>query len=810
MPSVTCEQSLHFLKLLLVPSGKTMALKWSGRHFQTNFKTTTSFCVLSETLQMPLDAYLTWKNSAKGYCQCPLGRPASCATEYDFTINTVDIFTLEQSALISCSANSRSPSIALVLQGYMGNAPYSPSYAVSLWTLEHYRILRLHKPSLSIEAFAKIPYVRTYRTVLSSTFDIYLTILREVEKRTKAALQHDLPNWWVLNACPACTYMLEDEPPLKFNRMYVFDGDSDYLLPHTIVDTFAGEVQPRSLLPDVTTPTEDKTPDTEDHLPVLSHASDSIAVDCSKNWKVAASDEKKRMWSIFDETGIFVSACCHGFILWYVDMVRSGELAKYPLAIITKVLELLGECSLGAYDIGCGFSSTVMASSLGPLFKKMDCCLCVDAFHGFAHNYRCQTKHHPLGIDGAGLEDFGTIECIFSASNALTPIIRYASTYNQHVFLDMFFKQWNDEKYVHLATMIYNNYCQAFQVISKESVALTEAMTSLGITKEDITLWHQEEEPPWDVHAMVSQCSSVSSRFISSAPNYQFQPPSQDSYAFKLSQTRKLETQRHYATEKLDAIQLELVVMEVKMVMCTREYQCALDNLQRLVIQHLFELQHLNVAKTAYKMRTQISKNLQTCCCAIQNAVKNPPCPPLEWAKVSHYQFLDEFTLLRETRQDIHNKPWAKPVIRETMRQHLCIQWAHEEVVHCNMEIRRLHTAIVDEGCHFSNILKDLEDAASPLLVTVHDFCQRQRLVNAQVLRHIFQVYAPEGFTGVATHGIRKGAPVTNDIEQDFPQLDVEEDVVDEDVEDDFLEDDTRADIRTLVEFVSDLPRSQL
>lgn len=187
---------------------------------------------------------------------------------------------------------------------------------------------------------SQIPYVRTYRTVLSSTFDIYLTILREVEKRIKAALQRDSPNWRVLNAC---TYMLEDEPPLKFNRMYVFDGgnsakrmltlaerqtgdlrcfgDSDYLLPRTFVDTFAGKVRPRSSIPH-----EDPTPGIDDHLPVSSDASDSIAADCSKNWKAAASDEKKRMWSIFDETGIFVSACRHGFILWYADMVRSGEL----------------------------------------------------------------------------------------------------------------------------------------------------------------------------------------------------------------------------------------------------------------------------------------------------------------------------------------------------------------------------------------------------------------------------------------------------------------------------------------------------
>jgi Kyakuja-Dileera-Zisupton transposase len=33
-----------------------------------------------------------------------------------------------------------------------------------------------------------------------------------------------------------------------------------------------------------------------------------------------------RMWGIFDETGIFLALCRHGFILVVADMVRSGEL----------------------------------------------------------------------------------------------------------------------------------------------------------------------------------------------------------------------------------------------------------------------------------------------------------------------------------------------------------------------------------------------------------------------------------------------------------------------------------------------------
>ena len=33
-----------------------------------------------------------------------------------------------------------------------------------------------------------------------------------------------------------------------------------------------------------------------------------------------------RMWGIFDETGVFLSLCRHGFVLLVADMVRSGEL----------------------------------------------------------------------------------------------------------------------------------------------------------------------------------------------------------------------------------------------------------------------------------------------------------------------------------------------------------------------------------------------------------------------------------------------------------------------------------------------------
>ncbi|KAG1785411.1 uncharacterized protein HD556DRAFT_1435133 [Suillus plorans] len=782
-------------------------------------------------------------------------------SEYDFYIPVVDIFTLDTEVLIPRDADSPSPTTALVRAGYLGHVPHAPSLAFSLHTLEHFRLLRARKPSFSIEAFGKvlcdsykIPYRRRYRTCLSGAFDTYLAILRGVDRKINETLGRDAPNWRVLNACPPCTYELEGEPTLTFGRMYVLDGgnsakrmaegarncgdmrqytESDYILPALTLTT-----------------DEDADADPSRH---------TIASDCSKNWKAAASDEKKRMWSIFDETGIFVSACRHGLVLWVADMVRSGELAKYPLAIISKVLELLGERSLAAYDIGCGFASTIRASSLGKAFEQQGCRICVDAFHGYAHNYACQTKNHPNGIQGAGIEDFGAIKRFFSASNALAPVIRYATAYRRSVFLDLFFKQWDDDKYLNLATMIYHNYKQSINIIASESLALDGAKASLGIQDGDLEAWRQEEieyiaglgkETTWDIHAMAyvkllhklrdaQTCASDASlQFLSTMPSdYQFLSPSQDmSYSANVSATRKLETQRRYHSERLDTLQHEVVALEVKMgithrwqptspeyqetmkYMAMHTYQRALDNLQRLVVQRLFELQKLNISQTAYKMRTHISKSLQTRCHAIQTAIKkyneaasqlHPPRPPLEWSKVSHYSFLEEFNLLRETQQDIRDKMWAKPAIRETMRQWLRIQRAKEEIERCNVEVRRLHTSIVDEDRHFTRVLSSLED--SPLYFAVQEFCTHRRLVNSQLLDRIFQIYALPGFSGVASPGLRKGR-VDLDGEGDGMDgiLVGHEHEHDRDGDDETIEalddeGDDMQDIGTLVEYLSDL-----
>ena len=78
-------------------------------------------------------------------------------------------------------------------------------------------------------------------------------------------------------------------------------------------------------------------------------------------------DMSSHTWGIFDETGMFVSICRHGFILVVADMVKSGELAKYPLAVLEYLLGHLPDGVGGGYDCGCKFGKTLNCSPLGEL-----------------------------------------------------------------------------------------------------------------------------------------------------------------------------------------------------------------------------------------------------------------------------------------------------------------------------------------------------------------------------------------------------------------------------------------------------------
>ena len=87
----------------------------------------------------------------------PTSDPAatSPSTSAEVEILVIDIYNLSTSVKISC-ADDLTTAATLVGLGFIGNAPFRPSVAVSIKTLELYRVLRRRKPSFSIEAFVKV------------------------------------------------------------------------------------------------------------------------------------------------------------------------------------------------------------------------------------------------------------------------------------------------------------------------------------------------------------------------------------------------------------------------------------------------------------------------------------------------------------------------------------------------------------------------------------------------------------------------------------------------------------------------------
>ncbi|KAI0707556.1 hypothetical protein C8T65DRAFT_576556 [Cerioporus squamosus] len=797
----------------------------------------------------------------KAYLQWRYGTPAPKDPEILPATEEFQVLDIYSTATTASITRDRSLVEDLVLHGYLATAPLHPSLAISFKTLELFRLLRTFKASFSTEAFTKllcyvyyVPYRRFYRKAIADAFDIYLVILRDVKAQVMTALGRDSEEWRAKNACPACANKVLGEEPPVIDRMVVMDGNNslkrvlasggrtnadlrlfkdDYFLPREFVDSFAHEVKSRQLPrkpilvddphneePSQESDDDDDVPDGEGEGDPTDGA--ETLGSCATNWKAAAADEKKRMWSIYDESGIFACACRHGLILWIADMVRSGELAKYGIAMTAKVLRELKGKNMHGYDIGCEFLFTILRSSLGEEFRASGSSFCVNSFHGYSHSYKCQVKFHPLRILGMGLEDLETMERTFSGSNELASVTRYASPYRRRMLIALYFEHWDDEKYANLGQMLYNNYRQALEIIKEKTPVMQEALQALALTEEDVRRFEAEEteyfsnlrdEDPEDLRDILyvealrelwdasEELKDTSARYYDraarvaeaadaakagAAAGVTFLTPTSGptSYDGDLSATRKLETRRRYLRDRVDRLSADVTEIEVRLgietrwsrtdekyvnatkYIATRTYQRALGRLQRLVIQRLFELHKMNLAQTGYKARTYIAKNLQRRCKAIRAAVKaynaaaaalDPPREAIDWSKASHYNFIEEFHLLADTRNDLREKPWATPAVREVMRLSQRITRAHEEITNVHRELRRVHTWVRDEEELFKAVLDDLKDKNPALHGAVQDYCRRRRVLNARSMAYVRATYQLPNFSGNCEPGVRDG-----------------------------------------------------
>ncbi|KAG2029849.1 hypothetical protein BDR03DRAFT_1041183, partial [Suillus americanus] len=417
------------------------------------------------------------------------------------------------------------------------------------------------------------------------------------------ALGRTDPDWRLRHGCPLCTFEVSqpNECLLYPASLKAMDGNnsakrmanagsadlrifpSRYMIPPDQVDVFKDDVRLR--------PGE--------------RGADQLTF-CTDNWKAANSTEENTV-RVFEQTGIFLSACRHGIIQMVTEMRRSGELAKYPLATINKLLDVFGDNQAIGSDIGCSLSKTVAASSIRDKAFNHKLSLSVNAFHGHAHNRKCQLQYHPMYLRGFGLEDLETCECIFASSNAAASLIRHASHFHYSQFLDLHFDQWDMDKYLELSHFIFNNYKQAVTLIDDFTKELDAYRLSFPDQAMDFETWVTKELAYLESVASEPARDALAVDYVEALEKL-------NTYHVAASQSTKQAQAARRAVEHRLQIQINIVEdLETRLDIAERwtpgnsdyretlEYSQrrkfihAVEDLEGLVVQRLFELSKANL-----------------------------------------------------------------------------------------------------------------------------------------------------------------------------------------------------------------------
>ncbi|KAJ7767585.1 hypothetical protein B0H14DRAFT_2402739 [Mycena olivaceomarginata] len=346
---------------------------------------------------------------------------------------------------------------------------------------------------------------------LTTAYDAYLEIIRQVDARVHGAMGRDM-GWYIRNVYAPCLYKVNNEAPFKFSLLRCMDGNNSLKLVDTTfctrsvrcddhlltsfrwltsqVNVFKDEDSCKPLSNDPTAssdpPTLPPTPDVDN--PETFQDSDELTKclnTCVERWKAVGPEARKKMFALFAVAGIFLTVCRYGHILIMCDMIRSGELMKYLLAMVKWLLDQYSaDIGLG-YDIMCTFFKTLKHSSMGARVTAMCLQGVVPAFYGHTYNRACQIGWHPLYVEGVDMEDFEECEHTFSKSNHLASTTRLATAFHRQQQIDEHFQFYNQDKHTVSGNFTYQNYRQALEKITTNAGQLSALEQHLGTTSTD-------------------------------------------------------------------------------------------------------------------------------------------------------------------------------------------------------------------------------------------------------------------------------------------------------------------------------------
>ncbi|KAL0564802.1 hypothetical protein V5O48_017232 [Marasmius crinis-equi] len=720
--------------------------------------------------------------------------------------------------------DSQSINETLVYHGLLGGSPDFPGVAFHLRMFEVYRQIHRACPSFSINALA-----RTLQNIHS----------RRVEARVQVALgQADTP------ICSPCTYEVRNEQALIPRMLIAIDGnvslkmvDADHKRGEARVDTRSLS-DPRWLTPDQVDEFQDEVKNSEkrraqralkstasqpsastadtcagtsppidgvdpDDIAYLNaeesgRVAEAVSV-CVERWKAAGPEAQKRMYLFFAITGIFLAVCRHGHLLVMCDMRRSGELMKYPLAVVNELLDRYGEDLGVGYDIMCAFWVTLQHSNkLQGKVAALRMRGVVPAFHGHAHNRKCQVHWHPMYVLGVGNEDFEECERTFSLSNRLASTTRLATPFHRQQMILEHFSFHSDDKDLSYGRFCYYKYREALQRLRDKVPLFNELCRQRGMTPracEDL-LNHERayftqvfSDPPellvrldyaeklWKVWRQQVESEEASKEYtkMENRGRGQYTP----------AKVQSIQTRNRTAFQRWQASYEELLMFEVEhqidprwqpnspeyidtcKQLSRREYRRAVERLEKLVVARLMELTKLNLSGVGYRQRTQIAKALKVRAEAIKKAITDynkaasaldPPRPALDWIQIVDMVKLADFDLLRDTETPLSELIWAKPENKEVMSLHFSIIRAREEINRLNVEITRKITHMLDEHADFYHAIRAAQAKEDTDLVHWLQFhSHNQSTLNTHVAEQLMRTSKLRGFTGNLLPGERIG-----------------------------------------------------
>ncbi|KAJ6550320.1 hypothetical protein B0H19DRAFT_1298878 [Mycena capillaripes] len=173
-----------------------------------------------------VDAYLTFKRD---------GPINSQATPGGWEIEIIGLDEYGTGYFVHADSAKRTNE-TLLRHGYIGASPEKVSLAFPLRLFEIFRQVHRVCPRYSISGLSttltnlhQCPRRAPLAEQLSTAYDAYLQIIREVEARTHAAMGRNA-SWYIKNLCAPCMYKTRNEPRLRFSWLGCMDGNNSLKL----------------------------------------------------------------------------------------------------------------------------------------------------------------------------------------------------------------------------------------------------------------------------------------------------------------------------------------------------------------------------------------------------------------------------------------------------------------------------------------------------------------------------------------------------------------------------------------------------